>query len=61
MRYKITRAFGSFHNFSINEIVEFTDAEYLRYRHSLEPIEDESVNFTDSKPNKQYKKGRKKG
>jgi len=61
MKYRIKKSFGGYFNLAIGEIREFTDAEALRYAHLIEPVESESVNSLDSKPNKQYKKGRKKG
>jgi len=61
MKYKIKKAFGCYLNLSVGEVREFTEAEAIRYALFIEPIESESVNSIDSKPNKQYKKGRKKG
>ena len=60
MRYKIIRAFGGYFNYSLGEIREFTDAEAIKYAHSIEPINSDSVNSTDIKPNKMYKKGDRK-
>jgi len=60
MKYKVIRAFGYFTNFKIGEIREFTDAEAMRLSHLLEPVYSDSVNSTDRKPNKMYKKGEKK-
>ena len=60
MKYKIIRAFVGYFNFSLGEVREFTDAEAIRYAHSIEPINSESVNSTDIKPNKMYKKGDRK-
>lgn len=59
-RCKVIRAFGGYINFAQGEVREFTDAEAARYAHLLEPIEGETVNSQDQKPNKQYKKGRRK-
>ena len=61
MKYRIIKAFGCFNNLQIGEIREFTDAEAIRYTHFIKSVESESVNSLDDKPNKQYKKGRKKG
>lgn len=60
MKYKIKKAFGCYLNLSVGDIREFTDTDAIRYAHLIEPIGSESVNSTDIKPNKQYKKGRKK-
>ena len=61
MRYKIMRAFSCCLNFEKDQIRELTDAERDKYAHMIEPIDNGSVNSTDGKPNKQYKKGRIKG
>ena len=60
MKYKIIRAFGGYFNFSLGEIREFTEAEAIKHAHSIELINSESVNSTDIKPNKMYKKGDRK-
>lgn len=60
MKYKIIRAFGYFTNLKIGEVREFTEAEAIKYAHSIEPINSESVNSTDRLPNKMHKKGERK-
>ena len=60
MKYRIKKVFTGHLNFLAGEIREFTASEVARYGHLMEPIGDE-VNSQDVKPNKQYKKGRKKG
>ena len=50
MLQKIKKSFGRRINFGNNQVSEFTDADDLR-----------SVNSAARKPNKEFKKGRKKG
>ena len=61
MKYIIKKAFGCYLNLPIGEVREFSEADAIRYSHFLEHINSESVNSLDGKPNKKYKKGRKKG
>ncbi len=61
MLYKIKNSFGGYINFEKNQVRVFTDAEAIRYDHLIENIGSESVNSTDDKPNREFKKGRKKG
>jgi hypothetical protein len=60
MRCRIIKAFGAYLNFAKDEEREFTAAEAIRYGHMIERIESETVNSLDGKPDKQYKKGRRK-
>jgi len=60
MKYTIIKAFGCFTNLRIGEVREFTDAEAIKYAHLIEPINSDSVNSTDRRPNKMYKKGDRK-
>ncbi len=49
MANKVIYSFGGKFNFAKYKVSEFTDADELR-----------SVNSTDRKPNKEFKKGRQK-
>jgi len=60
MRCKIIKSFGAYLNFAKDEEREFTAAEAIRYAHMIERVDSETVNSLDDKPNKQYKKGRRK-
>jgi len=59
-KYKIKKTFGSYLNFTLGEIREFTDTEALRFAHLIEPVTSDSVNSLDVKPDKQLKRGRRK-
>lgn len=61
MLYKIKESFGGQISFKKGQVRLFTDAEVIRYDHLIENIGGESVNITDMKPNREFKKGRKKG
>jgi hypothetical protein len=60
MKCRIIRAFGGYLTFAKDEVREFTEAEVIRYGHMIERVESETVNSLDGKPDKQYKKGRRK-
>jgi len=60
MLYRIKRVFDAHLNFEAGQIRELTDVEARRYVHLIEPIAEESGSYTDTKPNKKYKKGRNK-
>ncbi len=60
MKYKIKRAFGAYFNFRIDDVIEFSDSEALRYSHLIEPIRGEFEYSMNKKPNKKNKRGRRK-
>jgi len=58
---KIKRSFGRFLNFEQGQVREFTEAELVQFEHMVERGQENSVNSLDDKPDKKYKRGRKKG
>jgi len=55
----IAKVSFSYHrSINMGDVIEMTDIEYSRLKHLVELSEE--VNTQDSKPNKQYKKGRRK-
>ena len=61
--YMIKREFGRFISFKVGEVRRFTEEEarILNTNNPLvEVLEDKNINEMELKPNKSYKKGRRK-
>lgn len=58
MIVKAKVSFGYYRNVNKDDIIELTELEYSRLKHLVEDTDE--VSSIEKKPNKQYKKGRRK-